>query len=270
MIGGEGVAVILLKRAADAIRDGDQIYALLRGISVNNDGSCKVGFYAPSVKGQADVVRRVFEDHRHQPESIGYVEAHGTGTRLGDLVEITALTEVYRQYTANTQFCGIGSVRKTNIGHVDTVAGLAGCIKVALSLHYGQISPSLNYKQSHPELDLEHSPFYVVDRLTDWDEVAGSATPHRAALSSFGIGGTNVHAILEQAPPRHTSPADAERKLFLIPLSARADDRLRDYALKLLDFLAPDRARRQGPTRRSLLHLAGRSGSHAQQGGFSS
>ena len=239
MIGGEGVAVILLKRAADAIRDGDQIYALLRGISVNNDGSCKVGFYAPSVKGQADVVRRVLETTDINPESIGYVEAHGTGTRLGDLVEITALTEVYRQYTANTQFCGIGSV-KTNIGHVDTVAGLAGCIKVALSLHYGQIPPSLNYKQSHPELDLEHSPFYVVDRLTDWDEVAGSATPHRAALSSFGIGGTNVHAILEQAPPRHTSPADAERKLFLIPLSARADDRLRDYALKLLDFLAPD------------------------------
>jgi acyl transferase domain-containing protein len=136
MIGGEGVAVILLKRAADANRDCDQIYALLRGTSANNDGSCKVGFYAPSVKGQADVVRRVLETTDINPASISYVEAHGTGTRLGDLVEITALTEVYRQNTANIQFCGIGSV-KTNIGHVDTLAGLAGCIKVALSLHYG-------------------------------------------------------------------------------------------------------------------------------------
>ena len=239
MIGGEGVAVILLKRAADAIRDGDQIYALLRGISANNDGAGKVGFYAPSVKGQADVVRRVLETTGINPESISYVEAHGTGTKLGDLVEITALSEVYRQYTANTRFCGIGSV-KTNIGHVDTVAGLAGCIKVALSLHHNQIPPSLNYEHPHPELDLEHSPFYVVDRLTDWDEVAGSVAPHRAALSSFGIGGTNVHAILEQAPPRHATPASAAGQMFLVPLSAKADDRLRDYALKLLEFLTPN------------------------------
>ena len=239
MIGGEGVAVILLKRAIDAIRDGDHIYALLRGISANNDGASKVGFYAPSVKGQADVVRRVLETTGINPESINYVEAHGTGTKLGDLVEITALSEVYRQYSVNTQFCGIGSV-KTNIGHVDMVAGLAGCIKVALSLRYGQIPPSLNYRNPHPELDLEHSPFYVADRLTDWNKVAGSGAPHRAALSSFGIGGTNVHAILEQAPPRQASPADSAGEIFLIPLSAKADDRLRDYALKLLDFLAPD------------------------------
>jgi acyl transferase domain-containing protein len=236
MIGAEGVAVILLKRAADAIRDGDHIYALLRGICANNDGAGKVGFYAPSVKGQAAVVQRVLDSTGIHPESISYVEAHGTGTRLGDAVEIAALHDAYRQHTARTQFCGIGSV-KTNIGHVDTAAGLAGCIKVALSLQHQQIPPSLNYRTPHPALDLEHSPFYVVDRLTDWHAVVGASTPYRAALSSFGIGGTNVHAILEQAPPPPAAPEKAAGQPGLVLLSARADDRLRDYVGTFLDFL---------------------------------
>src|SRR5438552_2879621 len=119
-----------------------------------------------------------------------YVEAHGTGTRLGDPVELSALSEVYKRYTDKKQFCGIGSV-KSNIGHLDTAAGLAGCIKVALSLHHGEIPPSIHYERPNPAIDFAHSPFYVVDRLSTW----ASATPHRAALSSFGIGGTNVHAI---------------------------------------------------------------------------
>ena len=142
MVGGEGVAVIVLKRAMDAVRDGDHIYALIRGIGVNNDGHDKAGFYAPSVAGQAEVIDKVLDRTGIQPEMIRYVEAHGTATRLGDPIEVAALSEVYRRYTQKKQYCGIGSV-KTNIGHLDTAAGLAGCIKVALSLQHGEIPPSL-------------------------------------------------------------------------------------------------------------------------------
>lgn len=138
MIGGEGVGVVLLKKAPDAVRDGDHIYALLRGVGVNNDGTDKLGFYAPSVKGQAEVIQKTIESTRIHPESISYIETHGTGTKLGDPVEFAALNETYRQYTTKKQFCGIGSV-KTNIGHLDTAAGLAGCIKVALSLYHNEI-----------------------------------------------------------------------------------------------------------------------------------
>jgi polyketide synthase PksN len=237
MVGGEGVAVILLKKAAVAIRDGDHIYALLRGIGVNNDGADKVGFYAPSVKGQAEVIRRVLDRTRVNPESIRYIEAHGTGTKLGDPIELTALSDTYRQYTKRKQFCGLGSV-KTNIGHLDTAAGLAGCIKVALSLYHEEIPPSLNYQKPNPEFNLENSPFYVVDRLKVWEE---TGEPHRAALSSFGIGGTNAHAILERyarpAPEEAGAGQPGNKDVYLIPLSARNDERLKVYARELLDFL---------------------------------
>lgn len=194
MIGGEGVAVVLLKKAADAVKDGDHIYALLRGIGVNNDGADKVGFYAPSVKGQADVIQKVMNQTNIQPESISYVEAHGTGTKLGDPIELSALTAVYRQYTNKKQFCGIGSV-KSNIGHADTAAGLAGCIKVVMSLYHNELAPSINYKEPNPNTDLAHSPFYVVDQKK---ALSNEIKTHRAALSSFGLGGTNTHAIFEQ------------------------------------------------------------------------
>ena len=235
MVGGEGVAVVALKRAVDAMRDRDHIYALVRGIGVNNDGADKVGFYAPSVNGQARVIQKVLETTRIDPVSISYVEAHGTGTRLGDPIELSALTEVYQRYTGKKQFCGIGSV-KSNIGHLDTAAGLAGCLKVALSLYYGEIPPSIHFERPNPAIDFANSPFFVVDRLRTWD----SATPRRAALSSFGIGGTNAHAILEQGP----EPADdrrtfsvPERRAVLVPLSAKNGDRLQAYAHELLAFL---------------------------------
>ena len=239
MVGGEGVAVVALKRAVDAMRDRDHIYALVRGIGVNNDGADKVGFYAPSVNGQARVIQKVLESTGIDPASIGYVEAHGTGTRLGDPIELSALTEVYQRYTDKKQFCGIGSV-KSNIGHLDTAAGLAGCIKVALSLYYGEIPPSIHFERPNPAIDFANSPFYVVDRLRTWD----SATPRRAALSSFGIGGTNGHAILEQGPEpadhQQTSPVP-ERGAVLVPLSAKNGDRLQAYARELLAFLtSPD------------------------------
>ncbi|NEW09011.1 amino acid adenylation domain-containing protein [Paenibacillus sp. SYP-B3998] len=236
MVGGEGVAVIVLKNAINAINDGDNIYALLRGIHINNDGSDKVGFYAPSTKGQAEVIQRVLESTKIDPETIGYVEAHGTGTKLGDPIEISALSHIYKKYTMKKQFCGIGSV-KTNIGHLDTAAGLAGSIKVALSFYNNQIPPTLNFKESNQEIDFSHSPFYVVDELKD---LGDQPIPHRAALSSFGIGGTNAHAIFEKYTETNglgslseSNPNDS----YLIPLSAKNEDRLKEYAIELLRFL---------------------------------
>ncbi|MCY7785574.1 non-ribosomal peptide synthetase [Bacillus inaquosorum] len=231
MIGGEGVAVVLLKKAADAVKDGDHIYALLRGIGVNNDGADKVGFYAPSVKGQADVVQKVMNQTKIQPESICYVEAHGTGTKLGDPIELAALTNVYRQYTNKTQFCGIGSV-KTNIGHLDTAAGLAGCIKVVMSLYHQELAPSLNYKVPNPNTDLSSSPFYVVDQKKT---LSRDIKTHRAALSSFGLGGTNTHAIFEQ----YKRDSD-KRKIdgtCIIPISAKNKERLQEYVQDILAYL---------------------------------
>ncbi|MWV45523.1 amino acid adenylation domain-containing protein [Paenibacillus sp. HJL G12] len=239
MIGGEGAAVIVLKRAKQAIEEGDNIYALLRGINLNNDGADKVGFYAPSIKGQSDVIRNVLESTKVDPETIGYVEAHGTGTKLGDPIEIAALSQIYNQYTSKRQFCGIGSV-KTNIGHLDSAAGLAGCIKVALSLYHNQIPASLNFKEANKEIDLRHSPFYVVDQLQSLEE---RPHPYRAALSSFGIGGTNAHAIFEKYTEvsRLESYAESDNgRSYLIPLSARNDDRLKAYAHELLLYLRSD------------------------------
>ena len=231
MIGGEGVAVVVLKRAAEAIADGDHIYALLRGVAINNDGAEKSGYYAPSVQGQARVIDAVLQSTKIDPATIGYVEAHGTGTRIGDPIEVAALTEVYRKYTAERGFCGIGSV-KTNVGHLDTAAGLAGCIKVAMALSEGEIPATLHYRKANEEIELDASPFYVVDRLTPWP---ASDAPRRAGLSSFGIGGTNAHAILEEAP-RAEAVAGDERP-HVVPLSARTDERLRVYARRLRDFL---------------------------------
>ncbi|PEW10111.1 non-ribosomal peptide synthetase [Bacillus cereus] len=239
MIGGEGVAVVVLKKAKNAIKDGDNIYALLRGININNDGSDKVGFYAPSVKGQSEVIQKVLESTNINPETISYVEAHGTGTKLGDPIEITALSNIYKKYTMNKQFCGIGSV-KSNIGHLDTAAGLAGCIKVILSLYNKQIPPTLNFKDVNPSIDFNHSPFYVVDELKDLEN---QPIPHRAALSSFGIGGTNVHAIFEMYEEKNvlgsiTSSINTDS--YLVPLSAKNDSILKEYATDLLRFLKND------------------------------
>ncbi|QBG56188.1 non-ribosomal peptide synthetase [Bacillus amyloliquefaciens] len=231
MIGGEGAGAVLLKKASDAVKDGDHIYALLRGIGVNNDGADKVGFYAPSVKGQADVIQKVIDQTGIHPETIAYVEAHGTGTKLGDPIELSALQSVYGRYTDKKQYCGIGSV-KTNLGHLDTAAGMAGCIKVVMSLYQQEIAPSINYKKPNPNLHLEDSPFYVAEAKK---ALSRENTAHRMALSSFGLGGTNTHAIFEQYPD-----ASEERDWtgpFIIPLSARKKDRLKEYAKQLLAFL---------------------------------
>nr|WP_255298558.1 non-ribosomal peptide synthetase [Brevibacillus dissolubilis] len=237
MIGGEGVAVIVLKKAIDAVKDGDHIYALLRGVGLNNDGADKVGFYAPSVKGQAEVIQEVLDKTNIDPETISYMEAHGTGTKLGDPIELAALNTVYKQFTDKKQFCGIGSV-KTNIGHTDTAAGLAGCIKVAMSLYHGELAPSLNYQEPNPNLDLVNSPFYVVKERKALEK---GIRPHRAALSSFGLGGTNTHAIFEQCIEAVSSVKPSGEaaviRPYLIPVSAKNKTRLQAYVQDLLTFL---------------------------------
>ncbi|MCX8130967.1 MAG: SDR family NAD(P)-dependent oxidoreductase [Clostridia bacterium] len=257
MISGEGVAVIMLKNALDAIRDGDNIYAVLRGIGINNDGADKVGYYAPSVKGQADVIQKVLNTTDINPETISYVEAHGTGTKLGDPVEFAALRDVYMQYTEKRQYCGIGSV-KTNIGHLDTAAGLAGCIKVALSLYNSEIPPSINYNEPNPNIDQKESPFYVVDKLKKWET---SLLPRRAALSSFGIGGTNAHAIFEEyirAGNHEYIDEAASGKGYVIPLAAKNRDRLNEYARILCEFLKAPGKKQLNPAEVSYTLQVGR------------
>ncbi|WP_316205876.1 amino acid adenylation domain-containing protein, partial [Bradyrhizobium sp. SZCCHNS1012] len=233
MVGAEGVAVILVKPALDAIADGDHIYAIIRGVGLNNDGAEKAGFYAPSVRGQGEVIDKVLRSTGVDPRTISYVEAHGTGTKLGDPIEFAALHEVYTRYTSDKQYCGLGSV-KTNVGHLDTAAGLAGCIKLALSLEHREMVPTLNYSAPNPSIDLENSPFYVVQTHKRWDSDDGA--PRRAALSSFGIGGTNTHAILEEAPTT-VDTASLGAGACIVPLSARNAERLQDYARSLLEFL---------------------------------
>ena len=210
-----GVGAVVLKRLEDALADGDTVYAVILGSAVNNDGSCKVGFTAPAVEGQARVIRKAHLAAGIDPETIGYVEAHGTGTAMGDPVEIAGLTEAFRAGGARkTGFCAIGTV-KSNIGHTDAAAGIAGLLKTVLALENGEIPPSLHFESPNPAIDFASSPFYVASELREWKPEG----PRRAGVSSFGIGGTNAHLVLEEAPP--PAPAlPAARPAQLLILSA--------------------------------------------------
>ena len=194
---GNGLGIVVLKRLADAVADGDSIYAVIKGSAINNDGALKVGYTAPSVDGQAEVIAEALAMAGIAPETITYVEAHGTGTSLGDPIEIAALTQAFRATTDAKGFCALGSV-KTNVGHLNTAAGVAGLIKTALALKHKMIPPSLHFEQPNPQIDFANSPFYVNTTLSAWP--AGKH-PRRAGVSSFGIGGTNAHVVLEEAPP---------------------------------------------------------------------
>ena len=194
---GNGAGAVVLKRVADALRDNDTIHAVIRGSAINNDGSLKVGYTAPGVSGQAEVITEALAISDVAPETITYVETHGTGTALGDPVEIEALQQAFRQTTEAKRFCGIGSV-KTNIGHLDAAAGVAGLIKTVLALEHRQLPPSLNFQSENPRIDFANSPFFVNAELSEWKRENG--TPRRAGVSSFGIGGTNAHVVVEEAP----------------------------------------------------------------------
>jgi acyl transferase domain-containing protein len=214
---GSGVAVVLLKRLEDAVRDGDQIYAVIRGFAANNDGSAKVGYTAPSVEGQAQVIALAHEAAGVNPETIGYIEAHGTGTPLGDPIELAALTQAFHAHTKNKEFCAIGTA-KTNVGHLDIAAGVTGLIHAAHIVRHGVFPPTLHFNAPNPKFDLQHSPFYVNSKLKEWK---AQETPRRAGVSAFGVGGTNAHVVIEQAPDR-ISPSST-RPVQLLTLSARSE-----------------------------------------------
>lgn len=228
---GSGVGIVVLKRLEDALADRDSIQAVIKASHINNDGALKVGYTAPRVEGQVKLIRSAQYMAGVEPETITYIEAHGTGTALGDPMEVEALTEVFRESTKKVNFCAIGSV-KTNIGHLDAAAGVAGLLKTILALKHRMLAPSLNFEQPNPRIDFARSPFYVNDKLREWK--AGKA-PRRAAVSSFGIGGTNAHVILEEAPIVEASPE--ERSAQLLVLSAKTRSALETATLNLGEYL---------------------------------
>lgn len=223
-VAGEGIGVIVLKLLAHAVRDRDNIYAVIKGTSIQNDGSRKAGYSAPSVEGQAATIRAALRMARVPAESIGLIEAHGTGTAMGDPAEFEALKAAFA--TDKRQYCALGSV-KTNIGHLDAAAGIAGLIKVVLAIRNRMLPASLHYRRPNPNIEFEQSPFYINTITRDWER---SVYPLRAGVSSFGIGGTNAHVILEEAPgcgglqegPGYEGNR-GEEDLHLILLSARSE-----------------------------------------------
>jgi acyl transferase domain-containing protein len=227
---GDGVGMVVLKPLETATGDRDFIHALVKGSAMNNDGSRKVGFTAPSVAGETEVIKAALHMAEVEAETVGYIEAHGTATKLGDPVEIEALNAAFE--SENTGFCRIGSL-KSNMGHLDAAAGVAGFIKAVLTLKHGQIPPSLHYTQPNPKIDFQKSPFIVADKAREWET---NGHPRRAGVSAFGIGGTNVHIILEEFhhPPRRESQA---REHHIFPLSAKDEKVLWQMAKNLGEFL---------------------------------
>jgi len=223
-----GAGCVVLKRLEDALNDGDYIRAVIRGSAVNNDGSFKAGYTAPSVDGQAMVISDALAVADVNPETITYIEAHGTGTPLGDPIEINALTQAYREGTDEKQYCAIGSV-KPNIGHLAEASGIAGFIKVVLSLEQKQIAPSLHFKKPNPMIDFKNSPFYVNTELAKWET---NGFPRRAGVSAFGVGGTNAHVVLEEAPPQKRTE-ETFRPYSLLLLSAKTETALQTMASNL-------------------------------------
>lgn len=223
----EGVGVVVLKRLSDALRDGDRIVALIRGSAINNDGSDKIGYTAPSVSGQCDVIRYAHHVGGTDPADVDYVEAHGTATRIGDPIEVAALTDAFGAASDASGWCGLGAI-KSNIGHTGAAAGVAGLIKTALSLHHRRFVPTVHFTRPNPMLDLANTPFRVCTEVEPWPD---RGTP-LAAVSSFGVGGTNAHAILEAAPERGERSRSGYR---VLPVSAATPSALRQNGRDLAE-----------------------------------
>ncbi|MEH1779522.1 MAG: SDR family NAD(P)-dependent oxidoreductase [Nostoc sp.] len=228
---GRGLGVVVLKRLEEAIADGDCIHAIIKGSAINNDGANKVSYTAPSVDGQAKVIRAAQIMAEVEPETITYIEAHGTATALGDPIEIAALTQAFRSKTQKKGFCAIGSL-KTNIGHLDEAAGVASLIKTVLALKHKQIPPSLNFEEPNPQIDFANSPFYVNNTLSEWKS---NDAPRRAGVSAFGFGGTNAHVILEEATI--IKPSSPSRSWQLLLLSAKTNTALETATENLANYL---------------------------------
>lgn len=228
IVGSNGGGVVVLKRLEDAVKSGDTIDAVIRSSAINNDGATKIGYTAPSIIEQAKCIAMALSSI--DAESISYIETHGTGTKLGDPIEIAALTKAFRHYTTKKNYCAIGSV-KTNIGHTDVAAGIAGFIKTVLALKHKIIPASLYFNEANPEIKFIDSPFYVNAKTCAWD----GAFPRRAGVSSFGIGGTNAHLLLEEAP--YASPQKISQACFIIPLSAKSEEALLQQQNNLLHYV---------------------------------
>jgi acyl transferase domain-containing protein len=228
---GSGVGVVVLKRLADALTDRDTIYAIIRGSAINNDGSEKIGFVAPSINGQAQVVLAALEMAEIEPETVTYVETHGTGTALGDPIEIAGLTKAFRTHTDLKNFCALGSL-KPNIGHLDTAAGIASLIKTILALRHKELPPSLHFEEPNPKIDFAQSPFYVNTKLSAWKT---NGLPRRAGVTALGFGGTNVHLIVEEAP--EAKLASEARPWQVLSISAKSETALQVMTDNLARYL---------------------------------
>ncbi|HEY0512849.1 MAG TPA: amino acid adenylation domain-containing protein [Thermoanaerobaculia bacterium] len=239
-VSGHGCGVVVLKRLADALRDGDHVHAVIKGSACNNDGSLKVSYTAPSVDGQVEVYSMAYANAGVSPDTLSYVECHGTATPMGDPIEIAALTQAFRAHTDRRNFCAIGSL-KTNVGHLDSAAGVCGLIKAVLALEHREIPPSLHFERPNPQIDFANSPFFVNAALRDWET---DGRPRRAGVTSLGMGGTNAHVILEEAP--WSEPSGPSRPWKLLPLAAHAEAALETATSELAAFL----------DRRPLLDLA--------------
>ena len=240
----DGVAIVVLRRLSDAIADGDTVYAVLLGAAVNNDGSERASFTAPSPEGQAAVIATAHEAAAVNPRSISYIEAHGTATPLGDPIEIEGLVRAFSRHTQDRGFCAIGSL-KSNVGHLVIAAGAAGLIKTALALHRRTLPPSINFTTPTPKIDFSQTPFRVQTRLAAWAQTDG---PRRAGVSSFGFGGTNAHAVLEEAPPAAPSTA-SPRGAEVLLISARSAPALAEACANLARSLAQPHAEQQSKAR---------------------
>lgn len=242
---GEGVAAIVLKSLSNAVKDGDNIYAVIKGASTNQDGR-SIGITAPNVLAQEDVIVNAWRDAGIDPETITYIEAHGTGTKLGDPIEIDGIQRAFGRYTDRKQFCAVGSV-KTNMGHLDNAAGIAGFIKAVLALKHGEIPPSIHFSKPNKRIIFEQSPVYVSDRLVKWET---EGTPRRCGVSSFGFSGTNCHIVLEEAGTENKAfsagasemdTAFGRERINILAISAKSEDALQELVKDYVNFFTVNR-----------------------------
>ncbi|MDQ0191714.1 non-ribosomal peptide synthetase/type I polyketide synthase [Paenibacillus wynnii] len=227
-----GMGLVVLKRLDEALEDGDQIYAVIKGSAINNDGNQKVGFLAPSVTGQTEVIQEAYRVAGIDPETVSYVEAHGTGTLLGDPIEVESLSKAFA--SDKKQFCVLGSV-KGNVGHTDTAAGVVGLAKVALSLKHKYIPGTVNYQDPNPKIDFKNTPFMVKEHGTEWGKEPLTKGLLRAGINSFGVGGTNAHMVLEEPPV--TSDSSPDEQVNVLPFSAKSAEALRETSKKVVEYL---------------------------------
>ena len=229
----DGAGAVVIKRLEDAVADGDRVYAVIKGFGLNNDGGEKASFSAPSIEGQSDAITMAHRRAGIKADSLGYIEAHGTATPIGDPIEVAALTRAFGTTTDKKQFCGIGSV-KSNVGHTVAAAGVTGFVKTVLALHHEQIPATLHFNKPNPQIDFAATPFFVCDKLQQWKR---SNEPRLAGISSFGVGGTNAHIVVQESPAVENNSNNDQQAPCLLPLSAKSETALEEAAANLASSL---------------------------------